>query len=56
LGGDATFGKLIGGSHGKRTFDERSDVDFRLFCDEIAAGPLIIEPPEWKTLVAAVEK
>jgi hypothetical protein len=23
----------IGGSYGKRTFDRRSDVDFRLFCD-----------------------
>ena len=46
----------IGGSHGKRTFDEHSDVDFRLFCDEIVDGPRYWETDSWKVLVQAVEK
>lgn len=29
----------IGGSWGKGTFDQNSDVDFRLFCDEIQSNP-----------------
>ncbi len=45
----------IGGSHGKQTFDQQSDVDFRLFCDEISGGPKYWEAESWKTLVAAVE-
>ena len=28
----------IGGSHGKGTFDTRSDVDFRVFCDAPVGG------------------
>ena len=46
----------IGGSHGKRTFDEHSDVDFRLFCDEFVDGPNFLESDSWKVLVGAVEK
>jgi hypothetical protein len=46
----------IGGSHGKRVFDERSDVDFRLFCDEIAGGPRIWESDQWKILLDAVTR
>jgi hypothetical protein len=46
----------IGGSHGKKTFDQQSDVDFRLFCDEITDGPRYWESNAWKTLVQAVEK
>jgi len=29
----------IGGSHGKGTFDHRSDVDFRLYCDTTVGAP-----------------
>jgi hypothetical protein len=45
----------IGGSHGKRTFDSHSDVDFRLFCDEIVGGPKYWESAAWKDLLQAVE-
>ncbi len=46
----------IGGSHGKKTFDDMSDVDFRLFCDEMAGGPKFWEGEQWQALNQAVEK
>jgi hypothetical protein len=46
----------IGGSHGKRLFDERSDVDFRLFCDDMLGGAGITETTEWKVFLRAVER
>lgn len=46
----------IGGSHGKRTSDEKSDVDFRVFCDEIAGGPTYWEGPRWNALCTLVDK
>jgi hypothetical protein len=46
----------IGGSHGKRLYDELSDVDFRLFCDEMLGGAGICETDEWKTFHQAVER
>lgn len=46
----------IGGSHGKRSFDDRSDVDFRLFCDEMVGGSKFWETENWRTLLQLVEK
>jgi hypothetical protein len=46
----------IGGSHGKRTFDTRSDIDFRVFCDEIAGGPRYWETEDWKAFCQVVER
>lgn len=46
----------IGGSHGKRTFDDRSDVDFRVFCDEIVGAPKLGETEEWKAFARVVER
>ncbi len=45
----------IGGSHGKGTFDEQSDVDFRVFCDELAGAPHFWECEEWKSFSRAVD-
>lgn len=50
------YAVTIGGSRGKRTADMRSDVDFRLFCDEIAGGPKYWETATWQTFVQAVER
>jgi hypothetical protein len=45
----------IGGSHGKGTFDGKSDVDFRLFCDEIEGGPEFWKNDQWKSYCQNVE-
>lgn len=50
------YAVTIGGSRGKRTADVRSDVDFRLFCDEIAGGPRFWETATWQTFVQAVAR
>lgn len=50
------YAVTIGGSRGKRTADVRSDVDFRLFCDEIADGPRFWETALWQTFVQAVAR
>ncbi len=44
----------IGGSHGKRIFDERSDVDFRLFCD--APIDALRESEPWRSFCQVVER
>ncbi|HEY3284989.1 MAG TPA: nucleotidyltransferase domain-containing protein [Armatimonadota bacterium] len=44
----------IGGSHGKRRFDELSDIDFRLFCDETV--PYSEGPGEWQALRDAIAR
>lgn len=46
----------IGGSRGKRTSDQRSDVDFRVFCDEIVDGPNYWEGPAWQPFGQAIER
>lgn len=46
----------IGGSHGKGIFDDRSDVDFRVFCDEIVGAPRHWETEEWKSFCQVVER
>ena len=46
----------IGGSHGKRTFDTRSDVDFRVFCDEVAGGSAILETEAWQVFCRVVDR
>ncbi len=46
----------IGGSHGKKIYDEKSDIDFRLFCDEMLGGPGIIETSVWKTFCQVVDR
>lgn len=46
----------IGGSRGKRTSDQRSDVDFRVFCDEIADGPKYWETPAWQPFAQAIKR
>ena len=46
----------IGGSHGKRTFDTLSDVDFRVFCDDIAGGPAILETEAWQAFSRVVDR
>lgn len=46
----------IGGSRGKRTADNRSDFDFRLFCDEIVGAPRYWESEEWKPFAAVVDR
>ncbi len=46
----------IGGSHGKKTYDDASDVDFRLFCDEVAGGRGFTASDAWKELSGAVKK
>lgn len=37
--GQGRYAVSVGGSYGKGTFDRRSDIDFRLFCDSL------LEPP-----------
>lgn len=44
----------IGGSHGKGTHDGRSDVDFRIFCDDVLGAPKHWETDEWKAFDSAV--
>ena len=46
----------IGGSHGKGTFDTRSDVDFRVFCDEFAGGGKYRAMDAWQSFCRAVER
>ena len=46
----------IGGSHGKGIFDNRSDVDFRMFCDEIVGAPGFRETEEWKVFAQIVDR
>jgi hypothetical protein len=46
----------IGGSHGKGTFDDRSDVDFRVFCDEVVGAPKCWETEEWKSFSRVVDR
>lgn len=46
----------IGGSRGMGTFDDRSDIDFRVFCDEIVGAPNFWETEEWKTFGRTVER
>lgn len=46
----------IGGSHGKGTFDNRSDVDFRVFCDEIVGGSRCWETEAWKSFSRIVDR
>ena len=46
----------IGGSHGKDIFDNRSDVDFRMFCDEIVGAPGFRETEEWKIFARIVDR
>ena len=46
----------IGGSHGKGTFDERSDVDFRVFCDEVVGAPEHWKTQEWKDFSRVVDR
>jgi hypothetical protein len=45
----------ISGSLGKGTFDHKSDVDFRLYCDEIVGGPRFWEQEPWKSYCRLVE-
>ncbi len=46
----------IGGSHGKGTFDTRSDVDFRVFCDAPVGGSRCSETDEWKAFSKVVDR
>ncbi|MEZ4734518.1 MAG: DUF4037 domain-containing protein [Caldilineaceae bacterium] len=46
----------IGGSRGKRTADTQSDVDFRVFCDEIVGAPKHWETDAWQVFAQAVER
>lgn len=46
----------MGGSRGKRLADTRSDIDFRLFCDETVGTPYTDSSPTWAPFVAAVER
>lgn len=46
----------IGGSHGKGTFDERSDLDFRVFCDGIVGSPRYWETEEWRSFARIVDR
>jgi hypothetical protein len=46
----------IGGSHGKGISDERSDIDFRVFCDEIVGAPRHWETEEWKSFSRIVDR
>ena len=46
----------MGGSRGKQTADECSDIDFRLFCDETVGKPYSAESPTWPAFCAAVER
>ena len=54
--GTGRLAVTIGGSHGKRTFDTRSDLDFRVFCDEIAGGPRYWETEDWKAFCVIVDR
>ncbi|KAA3664330.1 MAG: DUF4037 domain-containing protein [Chloroflexi bacterium] len=46
----------IGGSRGKRTTDNWSDIDFRLFCDEIVGASKFTETEAWQVFSQAVDK
>jgi hypothetical protein len=37
--GEGRYAVSIGGSYGKGTFDQQSDLDFRLFCERRSASP-----------------
>ena len=45
----------LGGSRGKRTADNQSDLDFRVFCDEIVGGANYWENEAWKPFAKRVE-
>jgi len=49
------YAVTIGGSHGKGTFDERSDVDFRVFCDEVLGAPSTQETEAWQAFSRVVD-
>ena len=46
----------LGGSYGKGTCDERSDLDFRLFCDEIAGAPRLQDTEAWRAFCQIVDR
>lgn len=46
----------LGGSRGKKVADGRSDIDFRLFCDDTVGTPYTDSSPTWAPFVAAVER
>jgi len=53
--GKGRYAVSIGGSHGKGIFDGRSDIDFRLFCDEIVGGSEFWKTQEWKSFSQIIE-
>jgi hypothetical protein len=46
----------IGGSRGKRVADQRSDIDFRVFCDQIVGGNTYWQSAEWQIFNQAVDR
>lgn len=45
----------LGGSRGKRIDDNRSDIDFRLFCDAAVGGDACYQTPEWQRFEERVD-
>jgi len=54
--GAGRYAITVGGSRGKGTEDQRSDFDFRLYCDEIIGGPCYWQTPAWAPFAQAVGK
>lgn len=50
------YAVTLGGSRGKGTFDNRSDIDFRLFCDDVVGGPKYREMEVWKSFRQIVDR
>ena len=51
LAGDQPYAISVGGSLGKGTWDSRSDIDFRLFCERVPQ-----QPERWAETNAAIER
>jgi len=54
--GRGRYAISLGGSRGKKVSDGRSDIDFRLFCDDTVGTPYTDSSPTWAPFVAAVER
>jgi hypothetical protein len=46
----------VGGSHGKGVSDNLSDIDFRLFCDDVVNAPNVYESEAWKAFSQVVDR
>lgn len=55
LAAPGRFAISLGGSRGKGVADERSDLDFRLFCDAAVGGDQRYQTSQWHAFVTRVD-